>query len=313
MRTIPSRRSRRRRRLVQPPRRLARVLRVGRPTSTVRRSPRSRARARLAERAERHAGLRGRPKEEPPWRRRRRGIVIFRHIQKTAGTSVRNLFENLRIKKAVERPRVLEPVLEGQAPGVAIERMRLVRSMRERLAAGEKSLAPPMAPVWRRGRRTCAQLHLLHHPDSTFCGGMRGLERELHGGAAARCAAAARRYDGARAVVLPPLVVRLHGARGDRCLFPAYVELNSERAVAPRPRLPPARAATPSCAAATYSATRRSPRPSSTSKLRAVDLVAPMEQDRRVFAAALRFGGAARVPARRPPQPRHLLLGSQRV
>ena len=74
-------------------------------------------------------------------------IVIFRHIQKTAGTSVRSLFENLQRDWQWSVHAYWNPCWKGQAPGVAIERMRLVRSMRERLAAGEKSLAPPMAPV----------------------------------------------------------------------------------------------------------------------------------------------------------------------
>ena len=206
-------------------------------------------------------------------------IVIFRHIQKTAGTSVRSLFENLQRDWQWSVHAYWNPCWKGQAPGVAIERMRLVRSMRERLAAGEKSLAPPMAPV-ASGPPHLRQLHLLHHPDSTFCGGMRGLERELH---AARPSLLSR---GCRTTVAMMVrepwsfhrswYVYIGARRCDRCLFPAYVELNpnaqSHLVLGYRPRV--------------YDAelrrrhVQRDPALAREldEQLRAVDLVAPMER-----------------------------------
>ena len=82
-------------------------------------------------------------------------IVIFRHIQKTAGTSVRSLFENLQRDWQWSVHAYWNPCWKGQAPGVAIERMRLVRSMRERLAATElaRDKAVAVADVRRAGPR----------------------------------------------------------------------------------------------------------------------------------------------------------------
>ena len=197
---------------------------------------------------------------------------------------MRNLFENLQRDWQWSVHAYWNPCWKGQARrGDRADAP--VRSMREHLAVGaplgrgRRRAAPPMAPV-AAGPPHLRQLHLLHHPDSTFCGGMRGLERELH---AARPSLLSR---GCRTTVAMMVrepwsfhrswYVYIGARRCDRCLFPAYVELNpnaqSHLVLGYRPRV--------------YDAelrrrhVQRDPALAREldEQLRAVDLVAPMER-----------------------------------
>ena len=107
-------------------------------------------------------------------------VIAFRHLQKTGGTSVVKLFEDLQRDLQFSVAGYWTPCWRGRSVHVAQGRLRWLRGLRKiaELANGS-SIAPKDlqlldTPPWR-----ARMLLHIHHPDSVECGGLEALQREL--------------------------------------------------------------------------------------------------------------------------------------
>lgn len=106
-------------------------------------------------------------------------VVVFRHLQKTGGSSVVKLFEDLQHDLQWSVAGYWTPCWRNRAQYVAQGRLRWLRGLRRLLTLANGSAVaarqllldtPPWSP---------RMLLHLHHPDSTECGGLPALQREL--------------------------------------------------------------------------------------------------------------------------------------
>lgn len=109
-------------------------------------------------------------------------VIVFRHIQKTGGSSITDQFYQLQEDMQWAVTGYWSPCWKERGFFAAPTRVRYVRALR---ALGERvikrgansSVVPPHGingPLW-----ATRQFFHLHHPDSTQCGGLRGLSEEV--------------------------------------------------------------------------------------------------------------------------------------
>lgn len=111
-------------------------------------------------------------------------LIIFRHIQKTGGTSIVDQFYEFQRDGQWTVAGYWSPCYQGRGHLVAVSRARWLEGLRQ--------LAQAAAAAQRHGETSerllgrldslpwhARQFFHLHHPDATFCGGMQYLQRQL--------------------------------------------------------------------------------------------------------------------------------------
>jgi hypothetical protein len=103
-------------------------------------------------------------------------LVVFRHLQKTGGSSVVKLFEDLERDLQWTVDGSWTPCWRGRAQYVAMGRLRWVRGLRAYAEVSRHNRSE-----WQLDTPPWQPRHFVHvhHPDAGSCGGLAALQREI--------------------------------------------------------------------------------------------------------------------------------------
>jgi hypothetical protein len=105
-------------------------------------------------------------------------VVVFRHLQKTGGTSIVQTFEALQQDLRWSVSGYWNSCWRSRSPIMAISRLRWLRGLRLALTRDGAAALNVPGVLDHTPWRPRAFLHV-HHPDATHCGGLRALQEEI--------------------------------------------------------------------------------------------------------------------------------------